>query len=112
MPCSEYFSDAGKWAFGDGGAAAEETFRFRYFEHAAGRPPEWRPRDPLVIELDGEPVTIIVTKETLSIRTRRKKYRHYIMNFRLVAGGPIYKPKPTMQRSWTAASISGFHIPR
>ena len=34
---------------------------------------------PLTLELDGESVTIIVTKEKLSTRTRKKKYRYYLM---------------------------------
>ena len=55
---------------------------------------------PLTALLDGEDVTIIVEKETVSARSRKKQYRQFTMHFRLSAGGPIHRPKPTMQRSW------------
>ena len=34
---------------------------------------------PLTFELDGDSVTIIVTKEKLSTRTRKKKYHRYYL---------------------------------
>ena len=63
---------------------------------------------PLTFELDGDSVITIVTKEKLSTRTRKKKYRHYLMQKSRFCGcqGACVCVDARREKG----SISGFHM--